>query len=235
MSDFKHKTAGPSYSKSEFENEDRHDLNGGAQGDFIYWDAASGTFKGIAHQANLSAHTLNIWSIPRTGQYFSAPEIGGTGNLTMVQYSLYYCLIIVARTMTFDRIAVDIETADVGQDIRLGIYNVDAALEPTTLILDAGLIDTDGIGLKAAVINQQLTKGIYALVAITDSNSTAAIVNAVCYSSPFGKKTNFDQGFQGWNRTGVAGDFASLAANAAVVTNLDSSPAMIGLRIASLD
>jgi len=94
---------------------------------------------------------------------------------------LYAMPFLAARNLTVDRIALDVNTGGAGgTKARIGIYNDGADLYPGTLLLDAGEVAVDGIGVQAIVISQALTKGLYWLVAVTDGTP---IVSAF-YGSP---------------------------------------------------
>lgn len=74
---------------------------------------------------------------------------------------------------TFDRIGVYVATAAAGSKCRLGIYSDNGLVYPSSLILDAGEVLTDTIGLKELTINQTLARGVYWLVRL--NNGTPAL------------------------------------------------------------
>jgi len=188
------------------------------------------------HVARLDAHTINLYEQFAVGQYLPLPLVYISYDLTMVQYRLYATYIVVARDMTFDRIAIDIETLDNGKDIRLGIYNCNSSLEPSSLVQDCGTVDTDSTGLKAITLDPavSLTKGRYFLAAITDSDGVAKVVNATPYSGGLGLSTNFDRARTGYQVTKTATEFAALG-DPFGAANLDTASPVIGLRVESLD
>jgi len=74
---------------------------------------------------------------------------------------IYYTPIFVTETTTFDRIAIYVNTFSAGTaDLR--IFNWTAGL-PSSLLLNAGSVDTGTTGAKEIVIAQQLTRGYYFL------------------------------------------------------------------------
>lgn len=95
----------------------------------------------------------------------------GTGTAVLVAGEEYFSPVYVSRTTTYDRIAISVQGAAAGL-LRLGIYNVDANLHPSTLVLDAGTIDVSGTGHKEKTISQQLTEGYYLLAAVSDVTPT---------------------------------------------------------------
>lgn len=104
------------------------------------------------------------------GRYRGPTGDGSTVAVITTNY-LYGAAFLVSQNETFDRIAVDVTTAEAGKSARLGIYN-SSGQGPTTLLLDAGEVDLSTTGVKEIVINQALTPGDYYLAVI--SNSTTA-------------------------------------------------------------
>ena len=72
----------------------------------------------------------------------------------------------VPMSRTLDRIAINVATASAGL-LRLGIYR-DSNVYPSSLVLDAGTVDTETIGVKALTISQALTPGLYWVVLVHD-------------------------------------------------------------------
>lgn len=189
------------------------------------------------HMARLDAHLLHQEEEFLVGKYLSNACAHYTGDLTMVQYRLYAVIIIVARDMTFDRIAVDVEGADAGKDIRLGIYNCNSSLEPSSLIQDCGTVNTDSTVLKAITLDPavSLTKGRYFLAAITDSNGVAKVVGVTSYGGGLGLSTNFDRATPGYNKSYGAPQFAALPDPFGATPTPNIFTAQVSLRVASFD
>ena len=127
--------------------------------------------EGIGHTIDLDAHTYNKLEKLAPGQYFTntfGDMKWQTDPTTLTVNRLYAYPFVVARKMTFDRIAVMVTTLAAGASARLGIYNSDADLKPSSLVLDAGEISVASTGLIAASINQQLAGGLYWLGLVTD-------------------------------------------------------------------
>lgn len=122
------------------------------------------------HLADLDAHTRNVLEELRTGEYHASPIVshvtGSPSSITADQ--LYLMAYPILRATTWDRIAINVLTADAGKKARLGIYNNGTNLYPGSLILDAGEIDVGSTGDKAIVINQSLAKGMYWVALISD-------------------------------------------------------------------
>jgi len=185
------------------------------------------------HIADLDAHTLNPYETYKVGRYVRGGVDGQVADMNMQQYRIWGFYLVITRTMTFDRIAIEVTTLSNGDDIRLGIYECSSAIVPGALVLDAGTVDTDSAAVKAITINQQLTRGRYFLAAIT--NSTVARVRQNYVSN-----TNFGclalhQGGTHFYFNGDAADFAALPDPCdAPTAYIDYGP-IVGLRAASMD
>lgn len=83
----------------------------------------------------------------------------------------------VSATTTFDRIGVEITSAVASSTVRLGIYNVSNLL-PTTLVLDAGTVDSTTTGVKQITISQTLPIGMYLLVAVQQGGGSSVAMRA---------------------------------------------------------
>jgi len=188
-----------------------------------------------AHVADLDAHTYNPWELLITGQYFSGMK-GTTGNVAMS--ANYHCAfpLIVARAITIDRIAVYITAGGAGgSKARLAIYNNGTNLYPGTLLLDAGEIAADGVGIIAATVAQALTKGLYWLVANSNSTPTVKRVTTgqIMFPSFMGLYTDWTVAFTGWWNNIAYGAYADPFPAGGVLTR--SEVPVLGVRVASLD
>lgn len=99
--------------------------------------------------------------------YFGGCITGGSTDITLTANRHYFMPFVVSETATFTRISVYVATADVGQNARLGIYNMENGV-PTTLVLDAGEISVGSVAVVEATISQQLEAGVYALTVVSD-------------------------------------------------------------------
>lgn len=82
-------------------------------------------------------------------------------------YSPFY----VPSTTTFKTIGLDCQVGQAGTTIRLGIYNADEYFTPTTLALDAGVVDTSVSGLKSITISVTLSEGYYCLAHVSQGGT----------------------------------------------------------------
>ena len=94
-----------------------------------------------------------------------------TGALTANRF--YAFPFIVPKTMTLDRIAINVTTAGTG-NARLGIYtsSVSLGLYPDQKVIDAGEVSIASTGIKSITISQQLTAEMYWLVLVSNGTPT---------------------------------------------------------------
>ena len=155
----------------------------------------------VAHQAELDAHTRNIYAVLRTGQYFVPfPVSGSTTKLTLYANSLDAHAFPVPRDLTIDRLAVQVATAAAGKKVRIGIYKNGANIYPGELLLDAGEVDVGTLGVKTIIVDQALTKGLYWLAFTSDG--TPGLRALFHHFSPIGlDATEFGKIYTGWYKT----------------------------------
>lgn len=137
------------------------------------------------HGKDLDAHTLNIGEQARVGAYHIPLPAGTPTAVAWGANNICASLFWVSRTMTFDRLGIQITVAaGAGKKARLGIWNVDSDFYPTTLVVDGGEVAIDGVTIVAATINQQLTKGWYAIGFLLEDGCTIKCQSG--YFSPRG-------------------------------------------------
>lgn len=128
------------------------------------------------------------------GNYFQGIQYGTTlsgGTQVLAIDTLYATPIIIPRTMTFDRIAINVSTAEAGKNAYLGIFADDGNAAPGALILDAGTVSLAAVAVVAAVIDQQLDAGMYWSCVLANS-TTAALQRATTYAwNPRGFQSGF--------------------------------------------
>jgi len=113
-----------------------------------------------------------------TRYYYGWPYFtnNNTGN-ALVADRLYARPFMVGKTTTFERIGCNILTAAASSSIRIGIYNFENGL-PTSLVLDAGTVDSSSTGVKEITISQQLTPGAYAFAWVSNGTPTPIATGA---------------------------------------------------------
>ncbi len=149
-----------------------------------------------SHSGGTSCPDISYYK--RTGttreRWYTVPHTctAMTVSTALTANRIYAHPFVVAKTITLDRIAVNCTTLIASGKLRLGIYSSLNA-EPNSLILDAGEVDTSATGVKTLTINQQLTAGLYFLVAASNSAThafrvpaIAATVNVVGVASSLG-------------------------------------------------
>lgn len=124
------------------------------------------------HVADLDAHTLNIHEQALVGSLYTGVGWRGGGSFALVADRMYAYLIHVARTMTFNKIYIQVTTGDVGKFAKLGIYNAAADLTPGTLVTESGIVDVGVAAMVAVTDENQLAKGYYYCVVVSDGTPT---------------------------------------------------------------
>ncbi|KKK51011.1 hypothetical protein LCGC14_3119270, partial [marine sediment metagenome] len=106
---------------------------------------------------------------------FFLPGWGPTGRAsanTINANKLYYIPIYVAIATTFTQLALEVNiAAGAGSVLRMGAYTaivVNGGIAPGILLLDAGTIAADTIGLKTIDISHTLAPGHYFLAYVSD-------------------------------------------------------------------
>lgn len=115
--------------------------------------------------------------------YYGAAFTGTTSNVSLVLNRVYYSLIYINGTTTFDQIGINTRGTWSGTgSIRLGVYN-NSAGKPTTVKFDAGTISCSAANTRYSItISQSLAEGWYWLAACLQS---AATTNDVQSSQAF--------------------------------------------------
>lgn len=102
---------------------------------------------------------------------FSNVAFVPTTSTSYTQNTMRAVAFIVSKTITLDRIAMEITTIGTAASVvRIGIYD-DVNGVPTNLILDAGTIAGDSASFQSITINQTLTPGLYWLTCLHNSGS----------------------------------------------------------------
>lgn len=185
------------------------------------------------HAADLDAHIRSIGEILEVEQYYNGFPAYTLGTCGLVANYLYGHLIWIPRALTVNAIAMEVTTqASSGKLGRMGLYNLDSSLEPTTLILDSDTVAIDTTGVKAVVISQQLTKGLYWGVVVVNENCTLRNSSPVFFPKGL-SAINFASPRSGIYR---AFTFAALPASYGTPSAYDGgATGVIKLKVASLD
>lgn len=119
------------------------------------------------------------WQTKYRSTYWYEPK--NASSITSSNYAINRLTLFplfIQETITIDRIGVECLTAQTSTTWRIGIYNSDSDGVPSTVLLDAGTVDTSTIGLKAITISQVLTAGLYYLAGVWQGGSTSPTMRA---------------------------------------------------------
>lgn len=133
--------------------------------------------KDYSYYRKTGTDNIERWYTGSVGVITSTTLSGlGSGTLRAIPFA-------VTKTITLDRIAMEITAAGTGGSLlRLGIYSSVNAL-PYDLVLDAGTIAADSATFQSITIDQTLPPNLYWLTFIHNSASTItvrAMQAAVC-------------------------------------------------------
>lgn len=119
---------------------------------------------------------------PKSGStYYTLSMLGvePTALLTTTVFGngFRYEPFVTLTAITIDQIVIEVTTAAAAANTaRVGIYNADVDLQPTSLVVDAGTVATDSTGVKAASISTTLQPGRYLLAINASADFTARFV-----------------------------------------------------------
>jgi hypothetical protein len=145
------------------------------------------TNSGTSTSANIGISLANIaskYAAPsylsyRSGYYYE-PNTGATITTTSpAKNRLILTPFFVSQNVTLDRIGMECTVAIASTVYRLGIYTSDSNGLPSTLLLDAGTVDTSSTGLKEITISQALSAGLYYLATANQGSTGNPSVRAL--------------------------------------------------------
>ena len=127
----------------------------------------------------ITAAAYNPRGRPKTGstEVLVIPGVAlvsGLGTLAPGANLLYYFPIQVEAALRVTGLLCEITTLQAGQNIRVGLYNCDENLQPTSLIVDGGNLSTGATGVVEAAVDVTLQPGRY-LIAFNCSHGTPAV------------------------------------------------------------
>jgi hypothetical protein len=95
----------------------------------------------------------------------------GTINCAQDEMNVYpwWC----PRSVTLDRVAVEVTTLQSGANARLGLYSVGASGVPGSLVVDFGEINCSSTGVKELTVSQAVTAGPYYLTLLNEVNGVS--------------------------------------------------------------
>lgn len=140
-----------------------------------------------------------------TAGFYYAPSLpGNDATSSMAQSTEYAMPFIVAQRTSFDRIALEVTTQAAATTVRLGVRQDTGRGAPSTLMLDAGTVDSTSTGVKTITIDITLTPGLYWLTA-TLQGGTGVAVRSRSYSQQFAHVNASNANACSWSATGVTG------------------------------
>lgn len=140
-----------------------------------------------------------------------------TTNVALIENTLYFEPFYSAASATFDRIGINVTTAQATGAARLGIYQRGSNGLPGALVLDAGTIDCTTTGFKEITISQALADDIfYWLAVVTNVASIAVTVRSNNSAGVWGASTS--TGLAGGSEFFVAHTYGVLPNPAGAIT-----------------
>jgi hypothetical protein len=191
------------------------------------------TNSGTSTSANIGIDLANIaqkyaspWEYKYRSGYWYEPRNGSQITAgTVVQNRLFLSPWFVSETITIDRIGANHTVPQTSTTLRLGIYNSDSNGEPSTVLLDAGTIDTSvAAGVQAITVSQTLNAGLYYLASVWQGGSTSPTIRTYFASTGnFAPATSTtqqsNQYISGYFSNSVSGALPTLSGPAAATSN----------------
>jgi hypothetical protein len=201
------------------------------EGDLIVGDASGDPVRvavGTAGQVLASDGDTVEWVTPASGvdpylnrktsgMYLTTPRGAATTQVAPTDNVTYYTPVYLS-SCTLDRIAAYATSYSSTGDVRLGIYQNSIDNEPSTLILDAGVVSVTTNGLFEITISQAVTSGWHWLAINRQSGifSMPRLPTSIYYplyqniDPTDGEDTiTTAQRYSGYQQTGVSGAFGN--------------------------
>lgn len=156
--------------------------------------------------------------------YYSVPgqQPATTSTLALVANVVRYFPIVITTPITINQLALEVTTVGAGSTTaRLGIYNADTDWQATSLLLDAGTVAVDSLGVKTITVSQILTPGRYLFAINSDGTPQMRTVrgganylgyDSIIGASPFVTGIRGAQTYGAFPGTGTAWNTISGAA-----------------------
>jgi hypothetical protein len=153
-----------------------------------------------------------VATVPNTtlaisGQYISGIFNTVPGSLLAPEAVMHLIPILPGRNITINQLAINVTVAGgVGSLVRMGIYN-DANDQPSTLLVDAGVMATDTVGLKTIPVSVSLVGGIRYWLCSTQQGLASPTATYTSFTQATGTVTTTDPtgGFNGALKLGISG------------------------------
>jgi hypothetical protein len=143
-------------------------VTGGSAGQVLVKDS------GTDYDASWDFRQLNFLTDPLPGLWFTQTYTASrSDNQARDLNDLVYAPTIVSKTITVDRVAVRVATAEAGATPRIGIYARDANNRPGDLILDCGTVDASTTGVKEITVSATIPAGLFFMAVAFQGASSA--------------------------------------------------------------
>lgn len=116
----------------------------------------------------LRLDALDLLRYRRAGLYHAGITASSLAGLATSANNQDMLPFYVPVAQSFDRIAINVTSLAAG-NARLGIYADSGAVYPGELMLDAGVVTTGTVGIRALTINLMLAPGLYWLARLQDA------------------------------------------------------------------
>ena len=119
----------------------------------------------------------------RSGYWYEAKTGSTISGSTYTLNRTYLWPLFIQESITIDRIGVEAAGANASTTWRIGIYNSDSNGVPSTVLLDAGTVDTSTTGLKTITISQTLSAGLYFIAGCWQGGSVSPNMRSLLATS----------------------------------------------------
>lgn len=160
------------------------------------------------------------WQVKYRSTYWYESRNGSTITTSVFVQNRVYCYpLFVSESITIDRLGVECVTANASTTWRIGIYNSDSNGVPSTVLLDAGTVDTSTIGLKTITVNQTLSAGLYFIAGVWQGGSASPTMRSYSASSgnwaPIASTTQQSSGYSNeYHVDSITGSLGTISAPA---------------------
>ncbi len=183
-------------------------------------------------RSDIDAHMADVYQQILVGNYDSGGHSEGSGVALTVN-RLYAIPFFVARTRTYDRIAVEVTSGTAG-NMRLGVYEDNGSVNPGALKLDAGVVETTAVETDTITISLQLTKGLWWMAGVLNATPSLTKVQESLSYFPLGLNSIFAQqvaGFRAFTYAALPDPFGG----ALTFVGLGSATPLIAMRVLTND
>jgi hypothetical protein len=118
------------------------------------------------------------WQVKYRSSYWYEARHGSppAPNGTFFLNRLFLFPLFISESITLDRIGVECGTLSLSTTWRIGIYNSDSNGLPSTVVLDAGTVDTSTTGFKVITISQSLSAGLYFIAGVWQGGTVSPLM-----------------------------------------------------------